>query len=49
MLFIDTSYEILSNLDDNSKKIVEDAIQFYDATKTGQLDFALESLGKSFC
>jgi hypothetical protein len=28
---------------------VEDAIQFYDATKTGQLDFALESLGKSFC
>jgi hypothetical protein len=49
MLFIGTSYEVFSNLDDTSKKIVEDAVQFYDATKTGQLDFASESLGKSFC
>jgi hypothetical protein len=48
MLFTGTSYEIFSNWD-TSKKTVEDAIQFYDVTKTGQLDFALESLGKSFC
>jgi SUN domain-containing protein 1/2 len=42
-----TSNEIFSNWDDTSKKILEDTIHFYDATKTGQLDFALESLGGS--
>ncbi|XP_023717729.1 SUN domain-containing protein 1-like isoform X2 [Cryptotermes secundus] len=42
-----TSYEVYGNLEDTSKKIVQDAIRFYDSTKTGQLDFALESLGGS--
>jgi SUN domain-containing protein 1/2 len=42
-----SSHEVLSYLDDASKKIVKDPTEFYDTTKTGQLDFALESLGGS--
>jgi hypothetical protein len=35
-------------LNDTVKKIVADAIELYDSDKTGQADFAMESLGK-FC
>ncbi|XP_023711030.1 SUN domain-containing protein 1 [Cryptotermes secundus] len=38
---------MLSNLDDTSKNIVKDAVQFYDVTKTGQIDYAMASLGGS--
>ncbi|XP_023712571.1 SUN domain-containing protein 2 isoform X1 [Cryptotermes secundus] len=44
---VGTSHEILSNLDNTSKKIVKDAGQFYDVTKTGQIDYAMGSLGGS--
>ncbi|PNF38782.1 hypothetical protein B7P43_G12819 [Cryptotermes secundus] len=42
-----SSSEILSNLNDASRKILKDPTEFYDTTKTGQIDFALKSLGGS--
>jgi hypothetical protein len=44
---VGNSREVLRNLDDTSKETVKDTIEFYDITKTGHLDFALESLGGS--
>jgi SUN domain-containing protein 1/2 len=42
-----TPHGVLGDLDHTSKKIVKDPYEFYDITKTGQLDFALLSLGGS--
>jgi SUN domain-containing protein 1/2 len=42
-----SSYGVLGNLNHTSKKTVIDPNEFYDTTKTGQLDFALLSLGGS--
>jgi hypothetical protein len=42
---VGTSYEVLIGFDDTSKKILKDAIEFYDTTRPGELDFALESFG----
>jgi SUN domain-containing protein 1/2 len=42
-----TLHEVLSSLDDTCKKIVKEPTEFYDTTKTGQIDFASESLGGS--
>jgi SUN domain-containing protein 1/2 len=44
---VDTSHEVLSILNDTSKKIAKDPTEFYDVIKTGKIDFALESLGGS--
>ncbi|PNF35716.1 hypothetical protein B7P43_G16157 [Cryptotermes secundus] len=41
------SREVLRIFEETSKKTVKDQIEFYDATKTGHLDFALGSLGGS--
>jgi SUN domain-containing protein 1/2 len=44
---VSNSPELLSILNDTSKKIVKEPTEFYDTIKTGQIDFALESLGGS--
>jgi hypothetical protein len=40
---------MLSIVDDTSKSIVKDALDLYNSIEKGQADFALESLGESFC
>jgi hypothetical protein len=49
ILFTDAACKASTKFDDTSKRIVKDAIDFYDTTKTGRMDFALKNIGKSFC
>ncbi|KAJ9585887.1 hypothetical protein L9F63_020450 [Diploptera punctata] len=44
-IFNDMKMYILKNLNESAKKIIKDAIDLYDADKTGMADYALETLG----